>query len=177
MPDEKPTIKVYLDTCILSNLRADKIKEEQLNSLDKICDYENIVFVTSDKMLEEFLKTTEDRIRITLKILYKLITKIPSKSFSRFEGGFSFPFKFPITFGEKVEYELFSSLKVIFPHKDDVEHIYQAAEGGCKYFMTLDKDSILKKAKKFSTQLNKICPNLEFVDPATLIDKLLKSPS
>lgn len=175
MPDEKPTIKVYLDTCILSNLRADKIKEEQLNSLDKICDYKNIVLVTSDKMLEEFLKTTEDRIRITLKILYKLITKIPSKPF--IEGGFSFPLKFPFRFDGKVEDKLFSSLKGIFPHKDDVEHIYYAAEGGCKYFMTLDKDSILKKAKKFSTQLNKICPNLEFVDPATLIDKLLKSPS
>jgi len=177
MPDEKLTIKVYLDTCILSNLRADKIKEEQLNSLDKICDYGNIVFVTSDKMLDEFLKTTEDRIRITLKILYKLITKIPFKPFSRFEGGFSLSLKFPISFGKKVEDELFSSLKVIFPHKDDVEHIYQAARGGCKYFMTLDEDSILKKAKKFSTQLNKICPNLEFVNPVTLIDKLLKSPT
>ena len=57
-----------------------------------------------------------------------------------------------------------------------MEHIYQAARGGCKYFMTLDEDSILKKAKKFSTQLNKICPNSEFVNPVTLIDKLLKSP-
>ena len=176
MHDEKLTIKVYLDTCILSNLRADKIKEEQLTSLDKICDHENIVFVTSDKMLDEFLKTTEDRIRITLKILYKLITKIPSKPFIRIEGGLRFPLKFPMSFGEQVEDGLFSSLKVIFPHKDDVEHIYQAAGGGCKYFMTLDEDSILKKAKKFSTQLNKICPNLEFVDPVTLLDKLQKSP-
>jgi hypothetical protein len=45
----------------------------------------------------------------------------------------------------------------------------------CKYFMSLVEDSILKKAKKFSIQLNNICPNLEFVDPVTLIDKLLKS--
>ena len=164
MPDEKLTIKVYLDTCILSNLRADKIS-----------DYENIVFVTSDKMLDKFLKTTGDRIRITLKILYKLITKIPYNPFLRIEGGLSFPLKFPMNFGEKVEDKLFSSLKVIFSHKGDVEHIYQGAESGCKYFMPLDEDSILKKAKKFSTHLNKICPNLEFVYPVTLIDKLLKS--
>ena len=55
-------------------------------------------------MLDEFLKTTEDRIRITLKILYKLyklITKIPSKPFLRIEGALSFPLKFPISFGEK----------------------------------------------------------------------------
>jgi hypothetical protein len=176
MPDEKLNIKVYLDTCILSNLRADKIKEEQLTALDKISDYENIVFVTSDKMLDEFLKTTEDRIRITLKILYKLITKIPSKPFIRIEGGLRFPLKFPMSFGEQVEDKLFSSLKVIFPHKDDVEHIYQATNGGCKYFMTLDEDSILKKAKKFLVELNKICPNLEFVDPVILLKKLLDSP-
>lgn len=176
MPDEKLNIKVYLDTCILSNLRADKIKEEQLTALDKISDYENIVFVTSDKMLDEFLKTTEDRIRITLKILYKLITKIPSKSFIRIEGGRVYPKTYPKTYSHEVEDELFSSLKVIFPHMDDAEHIYQAAEGGCKYFMTLDENSILKKAKKFLIELNKICPNLEFVDPVILLKKLLDSP-
>ena len=128
-------------------------------------------------MLDEFLKTTEDRIRITLKILYKLITKIPSKPFLRIEGALSFPLKFPISFGEKAEDKLFSSLKVLSPHKDDVEHIYQGAEGECKYFMTLDEDPILKKSKKFLTQLNKICPNLEFINPSTLTDKLPKSPS
>jgi hypothetical protein len=175
MYDEKLIIKVYLDTCILSNLKADKIKEDQLNALDKISDYENIVFVTSDKMLEEFLKTTEDRIRITLKILYKLIIKIPSKPFFRIEGGRSYPKTYPKTYFRKVEDELFTNLKIIFPHRGDVEHIYQAAVGECKYFMTLDENSILKKANKFLDQLNNICPNLEFVDPVTLIDKLLKS--
>jgi len=38
--------------------------------------------------------------------------------------------------------------------------------------MILD-DSILKKAKKFSIQLNRIYSNLEFVDSVALIDKLL----
>lgn len=165
-------IKVYLDTCILSRLGVSTIKGEQLKSLDKICDYDYIDFVTSEKTLEEILKTKDDVIRITLKVLYKIINKFPYRPLSRVEGGRSFPKKYPKSYGMRVYDELFSGLKEIFPHKDDAEHIFQAAKEGCKYFMTLDGKSILKKAKKFSAELKGICPNLEFVDPKTLLERI-----
>ncbi|GAH15771.1 unnamed protein product, partial [marine sediment metagenome] len=90
----------------------------------------------------------------------------------RVGGGWSYPWSYPKSYGTQVYDELFFGLKEIFPHKDDVEHIFQAAKEGCKYFMTLDGKSILKKAKKFSAELKGICPNLEFVDPKTLLEKI-----
>ena len=51
---------------------------------------------------------------------------------------------------------------------------YKAAKRGCDYFITLDEKTILKKARKFSAQLNNICPNLELGDPQDLLVKLTK---
>ncbi len=196
MSEEDLIIKVYLDTCILSKLRADTIEEEQLKSLGKICDYDYIDFVTSKKMLEEFIQTPKETIRIILKVIYKLINKIPYKSISKPEvisfdwangrlvqivktNSINFDWAGgqlePVIISTPVEEDLFLELKNIFPHKDDVEHIYQAVKGGCKYFMTLDENSILKKSKKFSARLKTICPDLEFVDPKALVDKLPNS--
>jgi hypothetical protein len=193
LSEEDLDIKVYLDTCILSNLRADKIEEEQLNSLSKICDYDYINFVTSRKTLEEFIQTPNEKIRIILKIIYKLINKIPYKSILKPEtisfdwangrlvqivnaDNINFDWAGgklePINILTPTEEVLFLKLKNIFPHRNDVEHIYQAVKGGCKYFMTLDNKSILKKSIKFSAKLKTICPNLKFVDPKTLANKL-----
>ena len=148
-------------------------EEEQQKALDKICDYDCIDFVTSPVTLEEFNKTPQAHVRVALKVFYKLINKIPNVNFIKFEGGWSFPWKYPINFGTAVKDELYKKLKKIF-QKKDVLHIYNAIKGNCNYFLTLDYNTILDKLKndKVVNELKEICPNLEFVNPKILLEKI-----
>ena len=157
----------------MSKLVWHATEEEQQKALDKICDYDCIDFVTSPVTLEEFNKTPQAHIKIALKVFYKLINKIPNVNFIKFEDGLSFPLKFPINFGTAVKDELYEKLKKIFKKKD-VLHIYNAIKADCKYFLTLDQKTILDIIKKDSVfiVLKEICPDMQFVDPKTLLEKI-----
>ena len=149
------------------------IEKEHLEALEKICKKNCIDFVTSPITLEEFNKTPQAHIRVALKVFYKLINKIPNVNFIKFEGGLSFPLSFPINFGTAVKDELYKKLKKIFKNGDEV-HIYNAIKADCKYFLTLDYETILDIIKKdrVSIVLKEICPDMQFVDPKTLLEKI-----
>jgi len=171
--NDNKNLKVYIDTCILSKLVWHSTEEEQQKSLDKICDYDCIDFVTSPITLEEFNKTKQAHIRVGLKVFYKLINKIPNAKFTKTEGGLTFPIKFPISFGTIIEEDLYKKIKKIFK-KRDILHIYNAIKGNCNYFLTSDNKTILNKLKNNKTlaELKEICPDMEFVDPNTLLKKI-----
>jgi len=172
---ENKSIKVYIDNCVFSKLLRDTIDDkEQLKALEKIYDCDYINLVVSEEIFKEFIKTKEDNIRIALKLIYKLIKKIDTADIIRFKGGFSVPFSFPISFGTVVEDEIFSKLKKIFKNGDEV-HIYNAIKSDCKYFLTLDRKTILDIIEKdnVSIILKEICPDLGFVDPKTLLERII----
>ena len=173
MSNNKESIKVYVDTCILSKLVWHATEEEQQKALDKICDYDYIKFVTSPITLEEFNKTPQAHIRVALRVYYKLINEIPNVNFIKFKGGWSFPWSFPKSYGTAVKDELYKKLEIIFIKKD-IKHIYNAVKDNCDYFLTLDYKTILDKIKKDSVSivLKEICPDMQFVDPKTLLEKI-----
>ena len=174
MSNNKDSIKVYVDSCILSKLVCHATEEEQQKALDKICDYGCIKFVTSSITLEEFNKTPQAHIRVALRVYYKLINEIPNVNFIKFKDGWSFPWSFPKSFGTAVEDELYKKLKKIFKNGDEV-HIYNAIKADCKYFLTLDYKTILDTIKKdrVLVEIKEICSDLEFVDPKKLLEKMI----
>ena len=174
MSNKNKIIKVYIDNCVFSKLLRNTINDkEQLKALEKIYDCNYIDLVVSEEIFKEFVRTKEDNIRIALKLFYKLIKKIDTANIIRFEGGFSFPFSFPMNVGKVVKDEIFLRLKKIFKNGDEV-HIYNAIKSDCKYFLTLDYNTILNTIKKdrFLAEIKEICSDLEFVDPKTLLEKI-----
>ena len=175
MSNKNKIIKVYIDNCVFSKLLRNTINDkEQLKALEKIYDCDYIDLFVSEEIFKEFVKTKEDNIRIALKLFYKLIKKIPNANIIKFEGGLSFPFSFPINFGIAVKDKIFLRLKKIFKNGDEV-HINNAIKADCKYFLTLDYKTILNTIKKdrFLAEIKEICPDLEFVDPKTLLEKMI----
>jgi len=171
---ENKIIKVYIDNCVFSKLLRNTINDkEQLKALEKIYDCDYIDLVVSEEIFKEFVKTKEDNIRIALKLFYKLIKKIDTANIIRFEGGFSVPFSFPFNVGKVVKDEIFLRLKKIFKNGDEA-HIYNAIKADCKYFLTLDRKTILNIIKKDSVSivLKEACPDMQFVDPKTLLEKI-----
>jgi len=170
----KKNVKVYVDTCILSNLREDKLDENHLSALDKICDMNEVELVTSKKMLEEFLNTKDDKIRIALKVLYKIMAKIPYKSLLTYQTSAFDMIGFDQgCFNGEVQEEdyLFTQLKQIFTEAD-AEHIFQAVKANCEFFLTVDYKTILKKVEQNRKRIENICPGTKFVDPPRLLMEL-----
>lgn len=170
-------MKVYLDTCILSRLLDMNIDDAELKALDVICDDPRIDLVTSEKTLEEFLNTTNDKRKLTLKVLYKIITKVNKMAIT---------YEAPALFGEAMfgeamwgggvtrEKPLFKQLKDIFD-SDDAMHIFQAISNKCDYFLTYDNKTILSRVKKNMKRIKLIAPNTQIVKPSELL-LLIKTP-
>ena len=66
--------------------------------------------------------------------------------------------------------ELLRKLEQVFD-PPDAEHIYQAIQGGCRYFVTLDKKSILDRIEPNQALLDTICNGMEFLPPSDLLVK------
>lgn len=66
---------------------------------------------------------------------------------------------------------VFSSLKRVF-ELDDAEHIFQAVKAKCDYFLTLDRSTIIDRVHSNRDFLARICPNMEIVDPGSLLARL-----
>lgn len=162
-------MKVYIDTCIFSRLLDLRIKKKELIALELMTQNSSIEFMTSEKTLEEFLNTKDDKRRLSLKILFRLINKVQSHNTSYEE-----PALFGnIMFGEApwggsvTRYNpIFEKLETIFD-KDDADHIFQAISNDCDYFITLDKKTILSKVDQ-NEDFIKEFTRLQIVSPVQL---------
>lgn len=54
----------------------------------------------------------------------------------------------------------------------DAEHIFQAIENGCHYFMTTDERTILKRVRQRRKEVNQMCGQMKIVSPTELRDTL-----
>lgn len=163
--------KVYVDTCVLSSLINLDMPDPEVDALDKISENENIILVTSDKTLAEFINTKEDKKRVAFKVLFKIISKIPSENVITTHPPLWGSIPWGVAqWGEGYDEEkpLFIKLKQIFKN-DDAEHIFQAINAKCDYFLTLDIRTILNKAQKNKSELLVLAPQMLFVKPSDLL--------
>jgi hypothetical protein len=66
---------------------------------------------------------------------------------------------------------LYEQLSSIFD-PDDAEHIVHAVREDCDYFLTLDEESILKRARAHTSAVTALCRKLKFVSPQDLAVEL-----
>ncbi len=174
-------LKVYVDTCILSNLLDYACSmdfgsfQDDMTALDKVCNMDFVELVTTEKTLDEIIRTQDDTRRTSLKVLFKIMTKISSAQLLSFQplgfnrmpfnrGGFNLP-------DREEEDPLFSQLKSIFDEAD-AEHIFQAVKRKCEFFLTVDRKTILNRVGNKREKVGEFCPEISFVDPQGLLREL-----
>ena len=174
-------IKAYIDTSVISRL-SDPLKgnpiavsEADAAAILTICGSE-IELVTSLKMLDEVLRSTDIRQRALLALVATLSVKVPSQDLTHSTSGAWGSTAFgtaPFGGGGVYVDPLLDQLRGIFD-SDDAEHIFQAVKNDCTYFLTLDKSTIIERAKHHRTELDRLCPNLKFVLPTELEQLLIQ---
>jgi len=169
-------IKVYLDHCLL--FLPHKIKnltEKEDKSLEILFNNSSKFEYYTSKKTEREIKKLEGVGRGYLLFWYEFIQKALEKNIIE-----SMPTTFnsamfnAIAFNESIVEEediLFTNLKQIFT-EDDAEHIFQAEKNNLDYFLTRDKKTILKPARKNREQLKKINLKIRFVSPGELVQEL-----
>ena len=167
--------KVYLDTCVLSNLLQNEIDDDQLDALDYIVDDKELELVTSNKTLDEFLNTPDDRRRKSLKVLFKIIGKVYAPPHKRHYSGLvgDAPFGVvPMGGGSVTVVDgLSSGLCKIFD-ENDAEHIYISKKSGCDYFLTLDRRTILNRVARNQDKMDLMIGPMRVCDPVMLREYL-----
>ena len=175
-------IKAYIDTSVISRL-SDPLKgnpiaisEDEAAAILTICGSE-IELVTSLKMLEEVLRSTDVRQRALLALVATLSTKVPSQNLMHSTSGAWGTTAFgaaPFGGGGVTVDPLLVQLRRIFD-SGDAEHVFQAVKNDCTYFLTLDKSTIIERAKHNRTELDRLCPNMKFVSPTELEQLIIES--
>jgi len=163
--------RVYIDTCILRLVFDEPIPREVAGAVGALCDFDDLEFVTSRKTLQELLNHPDQVKRSLLKLIYRVMSKLPEANLVDFVPAFYGAVMFgEATYGGGAHRPdpIFTKLREVFK-KDDAEHIFQAAKGQCRFFLTVDSRTILKKARRCTEQLQKICPELQFVTPTELV--------
>lgn len=169
-------ILTYVDTCILSRIIDLRFTKETGVAVDKLCNIVEVDMVTSPKTLDEFMNVVDDKKRTALKLLFKIISKLQKKETTVYN-----PATWgSVMWGESVwgggsnsEDPNYTKIKKIFD-ADDADHIYQAHKNNCDYFLTLDRKTILNRAKKYEKDLLLIPINMKFVSPVDLVEKISK---
>ena len=158
---------VYLDTNILSRISDLRISKKTAHALERLAIIEGIRFVTSAKSREEILRTSNPHKNSVLQFLYALIQKIPLQIINYGAATGSGPTGAFPTGGDWTE-PIYEELNQIFD-PDDAEHIFQALQASCDYFMTLDRETILRRASGNPTEVKRICGKMEIVSPEDLV--------
>lgn len=153
------------------------ITEDQAHALLAICNA-SVELVTSKKMLNEVLESSELAQRAILTLVATLAAKLPFQEIQFTYGGSGLGSGHLGAMrlgggGYVVQDALLGQLQTIF-ESADAEHIYQATKGGCSYFLTLDASTILNRVKSRNADLGILCPGLSIVSPQELNELLQK---
>lgn len=161
---------IYLDTNILSRIPDLKVTEETASALAKLAGMGMIRFVTSHKTKQEILKTPNPHRNSLLQFLHAIVQKVETVPvyYSGAIGGA--PINATPINGNWTE-PSYANLKRLFDN-DDAEHIVQALKAGCDYFMTLDKKTILNRAKRHALDVESICGKMALLSPEDVVRTL-----
>lgn len=153
------------------------ITEEQARALLAICNA-SVELVTSKKMLDEVLGSTDLTQRAILTLVATLAAKLPYQAIQFTYGGSGLGSGHLGAMrlgggGYVVQDALLAQLQTIF-ESVDAEHIFQATKGGCSHFLTLDASTILNRVKSRNADLGILCPGLNIVSPQELNELMQK---
>ena len=163
-------ITVYLDTNILSRIPDLKLSAKTGSALSQLAGMESIRFVTSEKTRQEILKTSNPQKNSVLQFLHALIQKVQTVPI--YDGGAigETPIGATPIGGDWTE-PSYERLQQIFDD-DDAEHIVQALEAKCDYFMTLDAKTILRRAERHSSEVKDICGKMLLLSPEGVVEAI-----
>lgn len=165
------TYRVYLDTNIFSRFTDLKISDDTALAYRKLSNMPGLSLVTSAKTKQEMEATPNDTRASVLLLLFSAFSKVPWTIAKR-SGSFNSVGFNVCAFNSSWVHPMLRQLQSLFDPAD-AEHIFQAAQSGCDYFLTLDEKTVLSKARHHQALLSSICPTLRFRSPVELASELV----
>lgn len=164
-------VKIYIDTNIFSRSTDYRLKEADAKALSRIVkSRKDVELYTSEKTREEISRHGGEAEKNYIEFIMEIFGVIPEENFiHHYSGAFgSAPLgAAPLGGGGSREDPIYRTLRGIF-EIDDAQHIFQAIKSGAKYFLTLDKKTILSRR----TDFNQLGYPLKIVSPMDL-EKIL----
>ena len=152
-------VRAYLDTCIVSGLAKGDLAAAEESALLRILQARksgSVDLLTSEIALTEISRIpTEHRSRHS--IIYGLLADVPlARTYYRIP-----PFR-PAPMFRRQD-PLLKSLESLLPDAVDAQHVFQAAKADLKYFLTVDRQTLLRHAAAVHTLCQvKVVTPLEF---------------
>jgi predicted nucleic acid-binding protein len=159
---------VYLETTVFCWIFDAALTAEIASDLLEILAKPDLKFVTSRKALDEVRKTPDPIKRLRLECSVALVEKKTS------QVGFPSPQVYGgMLYGGFLwqSSPLLCQLQNVFDPAD-AEHVFHAIRAKCRYFLTLDKKTILKRVRRKPSVLKPLCGDLEFCSPAEMVARL-----
>ncbi len=151
------SLNAYLDTCIISGLVKQDLKQEQQTAMLKLLEYRknDIISIVTSKVAKVEIEKIPKEYRYQHLLIYRLIADVPiCKTFSIHSRGLmGMGMGLGMGSGSRRLNQIYKSLKELLPDEQDANHIYQASKNKVKYFLTADEQTILI----FSEKIFKIC--------------------
>lgn len=141
-----PPLTAYLDTCIVSGLAKEDLRDEELDALLRILEEykgKKVHLVTSNLTKRELGKISTGY-RRKHSFIYSLLFDVPIVPLFRRGRGLSFG---GIGGGVRV-HPIFARLNTELKDEGDALHIYQAARNEVSYFLTTDHKTVLSRKVK-----------------------------
>ena len=164
---------VYLDTNIFSRITDLEISPETAIAYRQLAAVQGLTFVTSAKTKQEMERTPNEARASMLLFLFRVFSKVPWQVAER-SGAFNATAFNMCAFNSSWIHPTLVKLRTIF-EPDDADHVFQAAQAGCHYFLTFDEKTILSRIVKHQALLDVLCPQLRFRSPIQLASELTKN--
>lgn len=164
-----PTFLVYLDTCVISRRGDWRLKASDATAMEGLSEFAGqIRYVSSHHLTNEVAQTRDPKTRGLLLLLAAVIEKVPWEVPEWSGGVGGSPVGLLGIHGSWVD-PVYDGLRGIF-EPPDAHHLFLAVRGGCDFFLTLDRESILDRSSGNEQRIADLCGKTRLVDPALLLD-------
>jgi len=137
-------MNVYLDTCIISGLAKEDISKKEICALLTLLQLgkESILELFTSSVTKDELDKIPQEHRSKHLIIYNLFSDVPKIDYLVLNLS-------PVRIGLRVKkQDVLAKLINILKDKEDAMHLYQCFRNKLEYFITVDQNSILSKAKE-----------------------------
>jgi hypothetical protein len=168
MAGMNPRYLVYLDTSLLSRMRDGRVKTPDAVAMEGLSEFAGqIRYVSSHQLTNEVAQTYDPKARGVLLLLAALIEKVPWEvpEWSGAVGGSPVGL---LGIGASWTHPVYEGLREIFD-PPDAHHLFLAVRGGCDFFLTLDRETILNRLSGNEVRIADLCGKTELVDPPQLL--------
>jgi hypothetical protein len=163
---------VYLDTNIISRIDG-RLKAHQRSALASFAARRDITLASSAVTRKEVEKTRDSGRRSELFRILAALEQLPWQIVEASVGGLNSVALNTAALNGAVlmRHPLLTSLEDLFDTEDAL-HIAQARISGCRFFLTLDRTTILSRRSSMIPSLSAALEPLEICDPVEIIARL-----